>query len=381
MIYLDYNATTPVHPEVIKVMIPCFAEKFGNPSSFYRLGREVKTRLYHARAKVAACIGAEPGEIYFTAGGTESDNMAVRGIARFLKERGNHIITSSVEHHAVFKTCAALEKEGFEVTFLPVDSAGRVDPDALSKSITSRTILVSIMAANNETGVIQPVEEIGAITEEKNILFHTDAVQAAGKIPIDVTEIKADLLSLTGHKLYGPKGVGVLYIKKGVSVEPLITGGSHEGHLRAGTENVAGIVGLAEAVRLAKDTLDDESRRLCLLRDRLEEGLAENVPDISINGRDAPRLSNTSNITFMGVDGESILLHLDLKDIYASSGSACATGSADPSHVLRAMGIGPREAQSSVRFSLGKEITASDIDVTVKTVAEIICKLRTISSV
>ncbi len=381
MIYLDYNATTPVHPEVIKVMIPCFAEKFGNPSSFYRLGREVKTRLYHARAKVAACIGAEPGEIYFTAGGTESDNMAVRGIARFLKERGNHIITSSVEHHAVFKTCAALEKEGFEVTFLPVDSAGRVDPDALSKSITSRTILVSIMAANNETGVIQPVEEIGAITEEKNILFHTDAVQAAGKIPIDVTEIKADLLSLTGHKLYGPKGVGVLYIKKGVSVEPLITGGSHEGHLRAGTENVAGIVGLAEAVRLAKDTLDDESRRLCLLRDRLEEGLAENVPDISINGRDAPRISNTSNITFMGVDGESILLHLDLKDIYASSGSACATGSADPSHVLRAMGIGPREAQSSVRFSLGKEITASDIDVTVKTVAEIICKLRTISSV
>jgi len=381
MIYLDYNATTPVHPEVIKAMIPCFAEQFGNPSSFYRIGREAKARLHHARAKVAACIGAHTDEIYFTAGGTESDNMAVRGIARLLKERGNHIITSSVEHHAVFKTCAALEKEGFEVTFLPVDSGGRVDPDALSKSITSRTILVSIMAANNETGVVQPVEEIGAITEEKNILFHTDAVQAVGKIPIDVTCLKADLLSLSGHKLYGPKGVGALYIKKGISVEPMLTGGSHERNLRAGTENVAGIVGLAEAVCMAKDTLDDESRRLCLLRDRLEEGLAENVPDICINGSDAPRISNTSNITFMGVDGESILLHLDLKDIYASSGSACATGSAEPSHVLRAMGIGKREAQSSVRFSLGKETTGADIDVTVNAVSEIIRKLRMISSI
>jgi len=381
MIYLDYNATTPAHPEVIKAMIPCFSKKFGNPSSFYRIGRETKAMLHRARTKVAACIGAEPGEIYFTAGGTESDNMAVRGIARLLKEKGNHIITSSVEHHAVFKTCAALEKEGFEVTFLPVDSAGRVDPDDLSKSITSRTILVSIMAANNETGVVQPVEEIGALTEEKNILFHTDAVQAAGKIPIDVTEIKADLLSLTGHKLYGPKGSGALYIKKGISVEPIITGGSHELNLRAGTENVAGIVGLAEAVRIAKDTLDDESRRLGQLRDRLEEGLSKNVPDICINGCSAPRVPNTSNITFMGVDGESILLHLDLKDIYASSGSACATGSAEPSHVLRAMGIGPREAQSSVRFSLGKETTEADIEVTVNTVAEVICKLRTISSV
>ncbi len=381
MIYLDYNATTPVHPEVIKAMTPCFAENFGNPSSFYRIGRETKAMLHNARGKIAACIGADTGEIYFTAGGTEADNMAVRGIARLLKERGNHIITSSVEHHAVFKTCTALEKEGFEVTFLPVDSAGRVDPEALSKSITSRTILVSIMAANNETGVIQPVEEIGAITEEKNILFHTDAVQAAGKIPIDVTALKVDLLSLTGHKLYGPKGVGALYIKKGISVEPIITGGSHEGDLRAGTENVAGIMGFAEAVRIAKDTLDDESKRLRLLRDRLEEGLAKNVPDICINGCSAPRIPNTSNITFMAVDGESVLLHLDLKDIYASSGSACATGSADPSHVLRAMGIGSREAQSSVRFSLGKETTEADIDVTVNTVAEVIRKLRTISSV
>lgn len=381
MIYLDYNATTPVHPGVMAAMQVCFEEQFGNPSSFYRIGREAKQKLHEARVKIAAAIGADPGEIYFTSGGTESDNLALRGTAKALEKKGRHIITSAVEHHAVLNACRDLQEDGFHVSYLPVDADGRVDPETLAGSITSETILISVMYANNETGVIQPLEEIGKIARAREIVFHTDAVQAAGKIPIDVSAIRADLLSLAGHKLYGPKGVGALYVRKGTALRPLLTGGRHEKGLRAGTENVPGIVGLGEAFALFAKEPDAESKRLRRLRDRLEQGLKKNIPDVRINGCGAPRIANTANVVFPSVDGESVLLHLDLKEIYASSGSACATGSPEPSHVLKAMGLGPREAQGSVRFSLGRGTTAEEIDTTVETVAEIIGRLRNISSI
>jgi len=381
MIYLDHNATTPLHPKVFDAMIPYLKEHFGNASSYYRIAREARAAIENARKKAAECIGAKPDEIVFTSGGTESDNLALRGAAHALRKKGNHIITSSIEHHAVLNTCKNLEKEGFNITFVPVDSNGLIDPDDIRKRITSETILMSVIAANNETGVIQPLSDIGAIAREKGIIFHTDAVQAVGKIPVQVETISADLLSFSGHKFYGPKGVGALYIRKDTPITPILTGGHHEYNLRAGTENTAAIVGFAEAASIAVSSLEEMSPQMAALRDRLEKRIMETIDGVKINGLNAPRVPNTSNISFSSIDGESILLHLDLKDICASSGSACTTGSPEPSHVLSAMGLTLMDAQSTVRFSLGKENTEDEIDLTVEALIEIAGKLRKISSI
>jgi len=381
MIYLDHNATTPVHPLVLDAMAPYLKRHFGNASSPYRIGRDAKVALENSRTAVAACIGADADEIVFTGGGTESDNLAVRGVAHALKAKGNHIITSSIEHHAVLKTVHALERDGFDVTFVPVDSNGMIDPYDVKKSITPRTILISVMYVNNETGVIQPVKKIGAFARERDVVFHTDAVQAVGKIPVSVNEVNADLMSVSAHKIYGPKGVGALYVRKGTPITPVLTGGHHEHNLRAGTESIAGIVGLAEALRLATDSLEEESKRLVSLRDSLEKEVEHKIKGVYVNGRNAPRVPNTTNISFVSIEAESILLHLDLKDICASSGSACATGSTEPSHVLMAMGIAPQEAQGAIRFSLGRDNTEEEMDLTVEALVEITEKLRKITSI
>ena len=380
MIYLDHNATTPIHPKVFDAMVPYLKEHFGNASSYYRVARDARAAIDKARKKTAESIGAKPGEIVFTSSGTESDNLAIRGAAHALRKKGNHIITSSIEHHAVLNTCKDLENEGFHITFVPVDSNGLIDPGDIRKRITSKTILLSIMLANNETGVIQPVNDIGTIAREKGIIFHTDAVQAVGKIPVQADKISADLLSFSGHKLYGPKGVGALYIKKETPIIPILTGGHHEHNLRAGTENTAAVVGFAEAVSIAVNSLEEKSTHMAALRDRLEKRVMETIDDIKINGLYAPRVPNTSSIRFSSIDGESILLHLDLNDICASSGSACTTGSPEPSHVLSAMGLTLMDAQGTVRFSTGNENKEDEIDRTVEALIEITRKLRKISS-
>ena len=380
MIYLDHNATTPVHPRVFAAMEPFLKEGFGNASGLYQLGRNAKIALEEARAQVASCLGALPEEVVFTAGGTESDNLALRGVTRALREKGRHIVTMAIEHHAVMRTCEDLQEEGFEVTFLPVDTDGRVDPDEVRRSLRSDTILLSVMHANNEVGTIQPLQEIGEIARAQEVVFHTDAVQAIGKIPVDVEEIGVDLLSLSAHKLYGPKGAGALYVKKGTPLLPVLTGGHHEHSMRAGTENVAGIVGLATAVEIATASLDEEGKRLASLRNRLEKEVLRRIEHVRVNAGKAPRVSNTSNMSFQSVDGESILLHLDLQGICASTGSACTTDSPEPSHVLLAMGADSREAQGSIRFSLGKDNTKKDIDTTVEALVEIVGQLRAISS-
>jgi cysteine desulfurase len=381
MIYLDHNATTRLHPEVLRIMEPYLKEQFGNASSSYGLGREAKTALENSRKKIADGLGAKSQEIIFTSGGTESDNLAIRGTAQALKSKGNHIITSRIEHHAVLMTCLDLEKEGFRVTYLPVDADGRVNPDDVRKHIGEKTILISIMAANNETGVIQPISEIGGIAREKEIVFHTDAVQAVGKIPVDVDDFCVDLLSVSGHKFHGPKGVGALYMRDNTPLAPIITGGHHERTLRAGTENIPGIVGLAEALSLALQNHSEKSKNLSRLRDRLESAILQRIDGVQVNGANAPRVPNTSNMSFQFIDGESILLHLDLKGICASSGSACSTDSPEPSHVLLAMGIPPRTAQGTIRFSLGKDNTNEEIDYVIESLVEIATKLREISSV
>jgi len=381
MIYLDHNATTPIHPKIFDAMIPYLKENFGNASSYYRIAREARAAIENARKKVAASIGAEPDEIVFTSGGTESDNMALRGAAHALRKKGNHIITSSIEHHAVLNTCKDLEREGFNITFAPVDSNGLIDPENIRRSINSKTILISVMGANNETGVIQPVSDVGTIARERGIIFHTDAVQAVGKIPVHVGTISADLLSFSGHKIYGPKGVGALYVRRETPINPILTGGHHENDLRAGTENTALIVGFAEAVSKAVSSLGKVSKHMEALRDRLEKGVREAINDVKVYGVNAPRVPNTSNIGFSSIDGESILLHLDLNDICASSGSACTTGSPEPSHVLRAMGLTLMDAQSTVRFSTGKENTEDEIDITTEVLVTITEKLRKISSI
>ena len=381
MIYLDHNATTPLHPRVFDAMEPYLKEYFGNPSSLYRPGREAKTAVENARGRIADCLGCSPNEIVFTAGGTEGDNLVLRGIARSRQSCGNHIVTSSIEHHAVLHTCKALEEDRYRVTYLPVNENGQIDPDEVAKSLTPETILISIMLANNETGVINPVEDIGKIAAERGVLFHTDAVQALGKIPIQIRALGADLVAFAGHKLYGPKGSGFLYIKQGTPIAPAITGGSHEHGLRAGTENVAGLVGLAEAVVLASSTLETEAKRLETLRCRLETAISERLSRVRINGSAAPRVPNTSNLSFRAVDGESIVIALDLEGICVSTGSACSTGDPEPSHVLTAMGLSAREAQGSIRLSLGKDTTEEDIDFTVHTLVGAVEKLLAISSV
>ncbi len=378
-IYLDHNATCPLEDRVLSGMLPYLKENFGNASSLHSFGREAREAVEKAREEVAQLLNAEPSEIIFTSGGTESNNMAIKGYCWKNRDKGNHIITSSIEHHAVLNPMKQLEKQGFEVTYLPVDGRGRVSPEDLRKAITPRTILVSIMMANNEVGTVEPIKELVEVTREKGIAFHTDAVQAVGKIGVDVNLLGVDFLSLSAHKIYGPKGVGVLYIRKGRKIEPLITGGHHERNLRAGTENVAGIVGLGIASRIAREEMEEEGRRLRELRDRLKEGIQDRIPHIRINGDPENGLPNTLNISFEYVEGESIILNLDLQGVAVSSGSACTSGSLEPSHVLMAMGVPPVTAQGSIRFSLGKGNTREDIDRVLEILPPIIEKLRRMS--
>ena len=379
-VYLDHSATTPVRAEVLAVMMPYFAQAFGNASSVHRWGREARVGVETAREKVAYLVEAEPSEIIFTSGGTEADNLAIRGTARALRDRGNHIITTAIEHHAVLHTCKSLEKDGFRVTYLPVDEYGRVNPADVREAITGDTILVSVMHGQNEVGTIQPVNEIGAITRERGIAFHTDAVQSAGKVPLNVKEMNVDLLTLSSHKIYGPKGVGALYISKGTKVATQITGGAHERGKRAGTENVAGIVGFGEASYLAKQELPWESKRLLALRDRLINGILSKIPDTVLNGHPTERLPNNVNVSIKYVEGESMLLNLDLMGIAASSGSACTSGSLEASHVLLAMGLPPEIAHGSLRMTLGKSNDETDVDYVLEALPPIVRKLREMSA-
>lgn len=379
-IYLDNNATTPTRPEVLEAMLPYYKDIFGNASSMHSFGRAARAGVDKARESVARLIGAkEPREIIFTSGGTESDNFAIKGIAWSLKEKKNHIITSTIEHHAVLNTVKFLEESGFKSSYIGVDKDGIVDIDALKKEITDKTALISIMYANNEVGTIEPVAEIGRIAREKNILFHTDAVQAVGKIRVDVIRDNVDLLSLSAHKIYGPKGVGALYIKKGTKLTKLIHGGHHEYNLRAGTENVAGIVGLGMAAELAEKELNKEAGYLAALRDKLQKGIEKFIPDIKLNGHPVKRLPNTLNISFEYLEGESIILSLDMEGIAVSTGSACTSGSLEPSHVLGAMGVSAQTSQGSIRFSLGKDNSDSDIDRIIEVLPGIIKRLRSMS--
>jgi len=374
---MDYAATTPVRPEVLEAMAPYFSERFGNPSSLYALAREAKEAVEEARGRVAAAIGADPGEIFFTAGGTEADNWAIKGTA--LRGKGDHIVTSAIEHHAVIQPCRALERQGYRVTYLPVDEFGRVDPADAEDAIADETILVSVMAANNEIGTVQPIGEIGRIAHDHGVLFHTDAVQAIGAVPIDVAAMEIDLLSLSGHKFYGPKGTGALYIRQGTRIESLIHGGGQERGRRAGTENVPGIVGLGRAIEVATADIEGHNRRIAAMRDRLIRGVLDTIPDTRLNGHPTERLANNANFSFRYVEGESILLLLDAHGICASTGSACSSGSSEPSHVLLATGLTPEEAHGSLRLTLGDANTADDIDYVLRLLPEAIGRLRRIS--
>lgn len=378
-IYLDNAATTAVAPEVLEAMLPYFTEVYGNPSSIHATGRTAHKAVDQARRQVAAAIGAQPQEIYFTAGGSESDNWAIKGTALAQQRKGNHIITSAIEHHAVLHTCAWLEKHGFEVTYLPVDEFGRVNPEDVEKAITDKTILISIMTANNEIGTIQPIREIGAIARAHKILFHTDAVQAVGAIPVNVDEMNVDMLSMSGHKFHGPKGIGALYIRKGVRIDTLIHGGAQERGLRAGTENLPGIVGIGKAIELAVANLDENAARMTALRDRLIDGILERIPDVRVNGHRTQRLPNNCNVSIRYIEGEAMLLRLDLAGIAASSGSACTSGSLDPSHVLLAIGLPHEIAHGSLRLTLGADTTEKDIDAVLDTLPGIVSDLRAMS--
>ena len=375
-IYLDHAATTAVSPEVMEEMAPFFTDSYGNPSAVYATGREAHRALDQARKRAAAAIGASPSEIYFTSGGSESDSWALIGTAFANREKGNHLITTRIEHHAVLNTCGWLEKQGFRVTYLPVDPSGRVRPEEAERAITEDTILVSVMAANNEIGTLQPVEEIGRICREKGVLFHTDAVQAMGVIPVDAGAWGADLLSLSAHKFHGPKGTGLLYVRKGTRLDPLIHGGSQERGLRAGTENLAGIAGMGKAMELAAAGIPERAERLRTLRNRLIRGVTESIPGAVLNGDPERRLPGNAHFLFPGIDGEALLLRMDLAGIAVSGGSACTTGSLEPSHVMEALGRGEREARSSLRLSLGEENTEQEIDETVQTLARIVKELR-----
>ena len=378
--YMDYSATTYVKPEVLDAMMPFFTEKFGNPSSFYGISRETKMAIDNARAQVAKAINCDPNEVYFTGGGSEADNWAIKGIATAHMKKGNHIITTKIEHHAVLHTCEFLEKFGFEVTYLDVNEEGFVDLKQLESAITDKTILVSIMFANNEIGTIQPIKEIGALCREKKVLFHTDAVQAVGSVPVDVKEMNIDLLSLAGHKLYGPKGIGALYIRRGIRIDNLIHGGGQERGRRAGTENIPGVVGLGKAIELATENIEENRARLTVLRDKLIDGILERIPYARLNGpRGDKRLPGNSNISFEFIEGESILLSLDFEGICASSGSACTSGSLDPSHVLLAIGLPHEKAHGSLRTTLGAASTEEDVEKLLNELPPIIERLRNMS--
>lgn len=378
-IYFDHNATTPVRKEALEAMLPFYQGTFGNPSSVHGFGRDARKRLEDAREKVAAAIKAGPEEIIFTGGGTEADNLAVQGVAYANRAKGNHIVTSRIEHHAVLHACEYLETLGFAVTYLPVKRNGMVEPAEVAKAIGKKTILVTIMTANNETGTLQPIKEIAKLTHSKGVLFHTDAVQALGKVPLDVKKLGVDLLSLSGHKVYGPKGVGALYIRKGTKVQPLAQGGHHEGGKRAGTENVAGIVGFATACELAIAELPEESARLRILRNRLCSGIGRKIDHVRLNGDASRRLPNTLNMSFQYVEGEAIVLGMDMKGVAVATGSACTSGTLEPSHVLKAMGVPPALAQGSIRFSLGRSNTLDEIEYTIKALSAVVKRLRAMS--
>lgn len=377
--YFDNAATTPVRPEVANEILPYFTESFGNPSSIYKIAQKNKNAVEKGRAQVAAAIGADTNEIYFTAGGSEADNWAIKGIAESYASKGKHIITSCIEHHAVLHTCEYLETKGYEVTYLPVDEYGMVSLEDLKNAIREDTILISIMFANNEIGTIQPITEIGEIAHQHGILFHTDAVQAVGHVNIDVKAMNIDMLSMSGHKFYGPKGIGALYIRKGIKLNPLIHGGAQERRRRAGTENVPGIVGMGLAAELATKELDTEIPRLTALRDKLISAILEKVPYSRLNGHKTNRLPGNVNISFEFIEGESILLLLDYKGICASSGSACTSGSLDPSHVLLAIGLPHEKAHGSVRLSMGHFTTEEQVDYVIQELPPIIERLRQMS--
>ncbi|MBU0533960.1 MAG: cysteine desulfurase NifS [Candidatus Omnitrophica bacterium] len=389
-IYLDHNATTPTHPEVVKAMLPYYEKIYGNASSIHQFGQEARKAVDEAREKVASFIGAKPEEIVFTSGGTEADNFAIKGVAYKNEKKGRdplnracsgsgHIITSSIEHHAVLNPCKYLEEKGFKVTYLPVNEYGVVNLADINKAIISETILITIMHANNEVGTIEPIEEIGKMAKEKGIIFHTDAVQSVGKLKVNAGELNVDLLSLSGHKIYGPKGIGALYIRKGTKIEPLILGGHHERNKRAGTENVPGIVGFGRAIEIASQDMQKENKKIVNLRDKLWNGLRQKIDSIQLNGHPEKRTPNTLNVSFKFIEGESIILNLDLQGVAVSSGSACTSGLLESSHVLKAMGVDPATAQGSVRFSLGRDNTEEDIDYVLQVLPDIVSRLREMS--
>ncbi len=378
-IYFDNAATTKVREEVFNEMRPFLESQYGNPSSIYTIARESKVPMEKAREQVAKALGAEPMEIYFTGSGTEADNWAIKSIAESKKSKGNHIITTNIEHHAVLHTCEYLEKNGYEVTYLPVNENGLVTAEQVKDAIKDETILISIMFANNEIGTIMPIKEIGKIAKEKGILLHTDAVQAVGHVPIDVNELNIDLLTLSAHKLYGPKGVGALYARKGIVLRPFIHGGAQERGRRAGTENVAGIVGLGKAIELMEEEMEEEITRLTALRNRAIDGLTSKIPYCRLNGDRDSRLPGNLNLSFEFIEGESMLLLLDMKGIAASSGSACTSGSLDPSHVLLAIGLPHEKAHGSLRISLGRYNTKEEIEYLIETLPPIVERLREMS--
>jgi cysteine desulfurase len=377
-VYFDNNATTPLLPEVFEAMRPYFFEKFGNASSIHQQGQQARSAVEHAREQVAELLNCRPAEIVFTSGGTEGDNLALFGLAR----PGDHIITSAIEHHAVLNSCHRLEEMGCNVTYLPVDGRGLVDPDDVRRALRPETKLVSIMFANNETGVLQAVNEIGKIAAEADVYFHTDAVQAAGKIPVDVKETGCDLLTISAHKFHGPQGTGALFVRKGTLPQPLFYGGRHERSRRAGTENLAGIVGLGKAAEIALAGFADGSvAQLTALRDRLENTVLESIEQVAVNGGGAPRTPNTSNISFDCIEGEAMVIALDLKGLSVSTGAACSSGAIEPSHVLTAMGLSADRARGSIRFSLGKQNTAEDVEFALELIPQVLNRLREISPV
>jgi len=380
LIYMDHNATTPTDERVVEAMLPYFSRSFGNPSSPYVIAQDTRAAVERSRETVASVMGCAPREVVFTSGGTESDNTALKGVAFANLERGGHIITTAIEHHAVLHTAAYLrDRFGFDVTFLPVDGTATVDPMDVERAMRDDTLLVSVMLANNEVGTIEPVREIARIAREGGALVHTDAVQAIGKIPVDVEELGVDLLSMSSHKIYGPKGVGFLYVRAGTSFDPLSHGGMHERSVRAGTENVPGIVGLATALKIAADEMPEEKVRLNALTRRLENGIRERIPEVSVNGHHTNRLPGTLNVALHYVEGESAVLALDMEGVAVSTGSACTSDSAEPSHVLSAMGVAANEAQGSVRFGLGRSTTEGDVDRVLELLPGIVERLRAIS--
>ncbi len=374
--YFDHNATTPVYPEVLEAVTQTLAEVPGNASSIHHFGQAAKQKLEEARREVAALLNADPGEIVFTAGGTESDNIAVFGTARVA---GKHVITTPIEHPAVLQVCRQLEREGVAVSYVETGPGGVVDPAQIRRTLRPETALISVMYANNELGTVQPIEEIAAIAHEAGALFHSDGVQATGKIPVDVRALGVDLFSLSGHKLYAPKGVGALYVRKGTQVEPVLRGGRHERGLRPGTDNVPGAVGLGRAAAIASERIAEQSRRIAALRDRLEGLILDRVPGTHVNGRRDARVPNTTNIRFDGIAGEALVIALDLKGFAVSSGAACSSGAVEPSHVLTAIGLTAEEARASIRFSLGHSNTAEQVDALAEAVVESVAQLRKLS--